>query len=84
MKLFKMVRDVDVTGISGTGVVATGVEFDDGTVVIRWQGERPSTVIWASLRDAVAIHGHDGKTRFVDLVGVEALATEPDDILIIS
>jgi len=67
MKLFKMIRDIDVTGISGTGVVATGVVFDDGTTVIRWLGERPSTVVWASMADAVAIHSHDGATRFKDL-----------------
>jgi len=76
MRLFKMVRDVDVTGIGGTGVVATGVEFDDGFVVIRWQGERPSTVIWASLRDAEAIHGHEGKTRFVNLAFVHVEGPE--------
>lgn len=35
MNRFELVRDVDVTGISGTGVVAEGVEFSDGTVALR-------------------------------------------------
>jgi hypothetical protein len=62
---FALYRDQDVTGISGTGTVATGVQFDDGTAVLRWRGATPSTVLWASLDDAMKIHGHDGKTRLV-------------------
>lgn len=62
---FVLCRDTDVTGVSGTGVVAEGVQFGDGTVVIRWRGENASTVIWESLAHAMAIHGHDGKTRAI-------------------
>lgn len=63
-----MVRSEDETGISGTGVVAEGCEFLDGTVVIRWQthGDRyHSTVVWDSVEDALAVHGHGGKTQLV-------------------
>lgn len=59
-----MVRDEDVTGVSGTGAVAQGVEFDDGTTVIRWCGDDRSTVVWADMAAAIRIHGHDGRTRF--------------------
>lgn len=59
---FQLVRTTDVTGVSGTGVVATGVEFPDGTVAIRWRGARASTVTWDSLDDALAVHGHGGAT----------------------
>ncbi len=65
LRTFEFHRDADVTGYSGTGVVADGVTFDDGTTVVRWRGERRSTVTWASVEDAVAVHGHDGKTRLV-------------------
>jgi len=66
MITFKLVRDVDVTGISGTGVVAEGVQFSNGKVAIQWVvGEHQSTVIWDSLASVEAIHGHGGATRIV-------------------
>jgi hypothetical protein len=65
MRRFQLVRDIDETGVSGTGTVAEGVMFSDGTASIRWHGERASTVVWASIDDALAIHGHGGLTRLV-------------------
>ena len=65
MRTFIMVRDEDVSGVSGTGVVADGVVFPDGTVAIRWRGDARSTVVWATLAEAEAVHGHDGRTRFI-------------------
>jgi hypothetical protein len=65
MRTFSMHRDEDVTGFSGTGVVAQGVLFEDGTVAIRWFGQHCSTVVWDTLTDAMVVHGHDGRTRFV-------------------
>ena len=35
-----------------------GVEFDDGTVVLRWQTAKRSTSVWDSMDDMLAIHGH--------------------------
>lgn len=65
MRRFELHRDQDVSGVSGTGVVAEGVRFTDGTTAVRWHGERPSTVVWECIEDAEAIHGHSGATRFV-------------------
>lgn len=66
MRTFELHRDEDETGISGTGVVAEGVEFSDGKVVIRWiVGEHRSTVVWDYIEAVEAIHGHNGKTRLV-------------------
>lgn len=62
-------RDRDVSGVSGTGVVAEGVEFTDGTVVLRWLSDYASTVVWPDLAAAQWVHGHDGATRFVYLDG---------------
>jgi hypothetical protein len=62
---FDLVRAVDETGISGTGKVAEGCAFSDGTVVIRWRGDYSSTVVWATLADAIAVHGHGGLTQVV-------------------
>lgn len=65
MRLFWLERDVDETGVSGTGRVAQGVEFDDGWVSLRWLSERRSTAVYASLADVEAIHGHNGATTIV-------------------
>ncbi|MFF2922746.1 hypothetical protein ACFVTP_10135 [Streptomyces celluloflavus] len=59
---FILRRTIDHTGVSGAGDVAEGVLFSDGTTVIRWRGQYASTVTWASLDDALAVHGHDGAT----------------------
>lgn len=66
-RLFRLDRDTDITGVSGTGTVADGVVWPDGTVSIRWCGPRPSVVFWNSLENAKHVHGHAGATRFVFL-----------------
>ena len=71
VRTFTLIRDTDVSGISGTGEVAHGVLWPDGTVTIRWTGERPSTVNWSNLEDPEAIHGHGGATRFQWHDGIE-------------
>ena len=64
MRLFILVRDEDVTGVSGTGTVAEGVEFSDGRVALRWiVGDHRSTVTWDSIESVTEIHGHNGATR---------------------
>jgi hypothetical protein len=63
VRRFRLARDVDVSGVSGVGIVADGVVFPDGVSVIRWRGERQSTVVWPSVEDVEAIHGHNGATR---------------------
>ena len=65
MRRFNLVRDVDISGISGTGIVTEGVEFTDGTVAMRWRGVTPSTGLYEDVSDVVAIHGHEGATRLV-------------------
>lgn len=64
MRRFQLVRTADITGVSGTGVVADGCQFEDGKVAIRWRGERPSTVVWDRIEDALHVHGHAGSTQF--------------------
>lgn len=60
-RCFQLVRHVDVSGVSGTGVVAEGIEWSDGTVTLRWAGRYPTTTVWQHGIDAViAVHGHDG------------------------
>ncbi len=66
MRNFILQRDEDVSGVSGTGTVAFGCVFPDGTTVIRWTTvPHASTVVWDDVASAEAVHGHGGKTRFV-------------------
>jgi len=69
MRMFELVRHHDVSGVSGTGIVAEGVVWTDGAVALRWYGEHPSTAVWSSLDDLLAVHGHAGET-WVHWVGV--------------
>lgn len=62
---FFLVRDIDVSGVSGSGRVAEGFVFADGTVALRWLTESPSTALYNSLEDLQNIHGHNGLTRVV-------------------
>jgi hypothetical protein len=76
VRAFLVIRDEDVTGISGTGIVAEGVEFEDGTTVLRWLKAgtarpdvvKPTTVVHESVDSVIALHGHGGKTwvQFAD------------------
>jgi hypothetical protein len=68
-RCFQIVRHIDVSGVSGTGVVAEGVEWSDGTVTLRWRGRYPTTTVWQDGVDAlIAVHGHDGAStiRWLD------------------
>jgi hypothetical protein len=63
MRRFVLNRDEDVTGSSGTGIVAEGVVFTDGTTVLRWLTQHTSTAIYDSADELILIHGHDGSTQ---------------------
>lgn len=56
---FVLRRANDVTGISGTGDVADGVVWPDGTASVRWRGEHPSVAFWDRGRVSIEfINGH--------------------------
>lgn len=62
MRRFVLRRNEDETGISGTGDVAEGVEFTDGTAAMRWRTTTASTSFYDSMADVDVIHGHGGRT----------------------
>ena len=64
-RLFTLVREEDVSGTSGLGVVAEGTEFSDGTCVLHWLSQMHSIEICANLHVVEAIHGHDGRTKVI-------------------
>jgi hypothetical protein len=67
VRRFELHRQTDVSGISGTGIVADGVVWEDGSATIRWRGDRPSIVHWQDIAHAESVHGHGGFTEFVFL-----------------
>jgi hypothetical protein len=67
MRRFHLIRDVDETGVSGTGKVAEGVMFSNDWVALTWLTVHTSVVFYPSIRDVEFIHGHQGKTRIVFL-----------------
>lgn len=59
---FWLVRHHDVSGISGTGIVAEGSLWSSGQVALHWPGQPTCTSTWASLADLLHVHGHGGWT----------------------
>lgn len=62
---FQLVRDVDETGVSGTGIVAEGALTPMGNVGMAWLTEHRSVCFYTDIDDVEKIHGHGGKTRIV-------------------
>ncbi|WZB39601.1 hypothetical protein SEA_CURSIVE_115 [Streptomyces phage Cursive] len=69
MRLFELHRDVDSSGVSGTGVVAQGVQFDSGQCAMTWLTSWNSVAVYPDLETLEAIHGHNGNTRVVFVEG---------------
>jgi hypothetical protein len=66
MRRFELHRDRDISGVSGLGRVAEGVQWTDGTCAVRWGANPyPSTVAWECIEHVEAVHGHNGATRIV-------------------
>ena len=67
-RLFIIDRSKDNSGISGVGVVAEGVQYTDGTVVIRWITETATTALFDSIEDVQKVHGYRGDSviKFLD------------------
>lgn len=70
MRRFSLVRTDDVSGVSGTGIVADGVLFPNGKCSLCWRGALSSIAMHDSLETLEAIHGHGGRTyiEFIDSV----------------
>lgn len=65
LRRFTLVRSEDVSGTSGTGVVAEGVEFSNGQVVIHWLSQLESVNVYANAKVLEKLHGHEGRTVVV-------------------
>lgn len=53
-----------MTGVSGTGIVAEGVEFSSGVVSLTWLSDWPTSVVFhdRGIESVEAVHGHNGAT----------------------
>jgi hypothetical protein len=71
MRAFVLRRTEDISGVSGTGDVAEGAEFSDGTVSLRWLSANPTSVVFHDngIASVEAVHGHSGATKIVWLDG---------------
>ena len=78
-KRFELVRNEDYSGVSGEGVVATGVAYPDGAVHMQWRNEGNDDLTTDSngcafkpapdgVEATIEVHGHEGRTeiRWVD------------------
>ncbi len=73
---FILVRDEDVSEMSGVGFVAEGVCFWDGSCAMRWRTNIRSTTIYDSVDDLLALHGHEGRTT-IKWIDKEPWAGQP-------
>lgn len=61
--VFQLVRLVDVSGVAGTGVVATGYVAPNGKATLFWiVPGLPQTVVVADRFEDLCVHLHEGKT----------------------
>jgi hypothetical protein len=63
VRVFRLIREVDVSGTSGEGHVCDGVRWPDGSCVVRWRTKAASHEIWDSVEQCMSVHGHGGATR---------------------
>ena len=70
-RVFRLCRDTDETGVSGTGQVAWVVSFPDGKTVTRWVTSAVGVSqvgVFDHLEDVLKIHGHNGQTRLEEVL----------------
>lgn len=65
IRTFHLLRSEDASGVSGTGVVAEGVEFSSGWVAMTWFTKYRSINIYENIKEVEAVHGHEGRTKVV-------------------
>ncbi|WP_155054545.1 hypothetical protein [Streptomyces blattellae] len=58
---FVLRRDRDLSGVSGTGIIADGILFPDGQAAIHWRGKWALTTPHPSMESITDIHDHGGQ-----------------------
>jgi hypothetical protein len=65
LRKFYLLREEDVSGKSGTGIVAVGCMFPSGLCVMEWTTPIKSVGHYHSIAELEALHGHEGRTKVV-------------------
>lgn len=66
MRFFYLHRKNDVSGVSGSGIVANGVEFDSGKVALTWVKTDWGVVgVYDNIKAVDKVHGHGGDTEVI-------------------
>lgn len=65
MRRFELHREEDESGISGTGVVAQGCEFDNGRCAVVWKSMYGTQAFYDNITCVRKVHGHEGRTQVV-------------------
>ncbi len=61
--VFQLIRLEDVSGVAGTGIVASGYVAPNGKTAMMWVVPgKPQTVVVADRFEDLCVHLHDGKT----------------------
>jgi hypothetical protein len=67
---FALHRRRDLSGVSGTGLVAFGTAYPTGRTTLAWcVGDVDSVTVYDSADQVLQIHGHDGATDLVWIDG---------------
>jgi hypothetical protein len=81
MRLFNLVREEDDSGVSGTGIVAEGVEFSNGRVSLTWLKSHLGMVgNYDNITVVTKVHGHGGKTRVEWIYDTDPTPSEEEAI----
>lgn len=78
-RMFKMVRNADETGVSGTGVVLDGIEFPNGMVAVCWRSKTPSVNVYRSFVEFKHIHIDAHPSNDSEIIWLDSVVHVPDD-----
>jgi len=68
LTVYKMIREEDESGVSGTGHVAWVVDWPTPMVTIGWVTQpHYSVATYPEMEAARQIHGHGGNTKFIQM-----------------
>lgn len=74
-------RDKDISGVSGEGIVAEGVEFENGMCALSFYGPHGHINVYQNIRAVSDVHGHGGATHIIFLDADPSMDKEQSKVL---